>query len=429
MRESRGLKKELAASLVIQGIAFALGLAVQMLLSRWLGQADYGDVAVTLSVATLGTTLALQGLDRFSSMTISGLLTDGREALAAGFQRFALYVVLAGSLGLAVGGFLVVMAIEAAFGVDEHPVRYAAVLLVPAAVSSLLGRCLAGRQRPLLASTITQLSGRVALLAALGLLLLRPAAPSEPLAVALFLMSWLVVLAILLANSRSLLEPGESTREHRRQWLSGSRSFLVTGLAVVGVAQSGVLVLELLHSDEATTGLFAAAQRTAALPMIALAAARSMAVPRLSSALSSSQRLDPPSVERLLRPYARFLTAAGFASWLIFLFWGDELLSLFGHATERGHLILVLLGFGNLVLLCAGLVGPLLNIHGERRLMMASMLFFVVLAVGLAALAVPVAGAEGVAAAYAISVFVVSAYLARELRRRTGVRYLRALAG
>ena len=435
MQEKQAAKAELAEALVIQGGGFALGLATHMLLARWLGPAAYGDVAVTMSVAAVCTTLSLRGLDRFSSLKVSSLVADGQPEMAKAYQRFAFRTTLLTGLALAFGLFVVVSIVERAFGLDEHAVRYAALLIVPAALAALLARILTGWQRPLAATATSQLFGRVLLLATLALLVKRQFAASELLAVVIFALAWVAVLGLLAFFLRDSWRRGEPApakqpgpdqlgADQYRAWRTGAHAYLISALAVVAAEQSGVLILELLHSSEETIGLFAAAGRTATLPMIALTAVRALAVPKLAAI----HKKDPAAIEDVLRPYSRFLAIAGVVSFLAFVIWGDLLLSLFGHSTERAHVMLVWLGCGFLVLLGSGLVLPLLYIYEERRLVANSMISYLGLTVILALVAVPLAGGEGVAASHAVAVLINSAYLVRELRRRTGIRYLNFFA-
>lgn len=417
----------LGRSLAIQAAGFAVGLAVHMMLSRWLGNEGYGNLSATLAVAMLVTTVALLGFDRSASQTVASMAAEGRGALATSFARVALVSVVVAALTsstLLWGGTRVA---ELAWSVDEHPIRHAAFLIPPMAFAMLLGNLLTGLRRPLLSEILGQVSGRVLLLALAAWALFGPLAASEHLAVALVAVAWIVPLLLLAAclwhTWPSSWTPAVDPAGKERRWRSTARSYLVATLPLVALEESGILLMEVLHAAEAEVGIYAASHRTAGLPLIALAAARQLAVPDLATARAEGKH----AFEATLRPYLRFVFVVGALVWLAFVVFGDAVLELFGHATEEGHLILVLLGGAYVVFLYAGLAAPVLQLHGEHRLVIGTMTTLLAASLVGGAAVLPVWGGEGLAATFLLTNLVVLGFLMREVRRRTGIRYLRLL--
>lgn len=408
-----------------------MGLGVHMLLSRWLGSQGYGDLSATLSVALLVATLALFGFDRAATHTLARYGSEGSGRLATAFARYSLLSVGLGALAASVilwGGTRLV---EVAFQVDEHPIRHAAALVLPMALTTILAATVSGIQRPLLAQVLGPLTHRVVLLAFMGWIVYDSTNSSkhgsEHLAVGLIAAAWLVSMLLLgtflLRRWPAEWTPGASDHDEASSWRRTARSYLVAMLPLVVLEESGILLMELFHADEAAVGVYAAAHRTAGLPLIALAAARQLAVPELAASLNDGAK----AFEAKLRPYLRFVVVLGAAIWLGFVIFGDPLLSLFGHATEQGHVILVLLGTAYVTFLYAGLAAPVLQLHGEHRTVIGCMATLLVASLVVGATAVPIGGGEGLSAAFAVVNLIVLGFMTLQVHRRTGVRYFSLL--
>lgn len=418
----------LGRSLTLQGVGFAFGLGVHMLLSRWLGSESYGDLSATLSVALLVATLALFGFDRAATHLLARYGSEDAGPVATAFARYSLVSVGLGALAASVllwGGTRLA---EFALQMDQHPVRHAAALVVPMAMAILLGSLLSGLQRPLMAQFLGQTSGRLVLLALVGFVFAGFLPASEHVAVALVAMGWLVP-AILLGVFLWRLWPAEwspaaQADDEAPSWRKTARSYLVAMLPLVVLEESGILLVELLHADEAAVGVYAAAHRTAGLPLIALAAARQLAVPELAASLNDGAR----AFEDKLRPYLRFVFVLGAVIWLGFVAFGDSLLALFGHATEQGHLILVLIGLAYVIFLFAGLAPPVLQLHGEHRIVIGCMLTLLAASLVAGVAAVPLGGGEALSGAFAVVNLAVLGFMTLQVHRRTGVRYFSLMA-
>ena len=414
-------------SLFIQGTGFGLGLAVHMLLSRWLGPASYGDISVTLSVAQLAASFAALGFSRFSIQPVAQLGAANEGRAATSFARCALLTVTASTLAVSVLLYVGTRAAEMLFDVDEHPIRYGALLVLPITFAPLLGGLLSGLRRPLLAQALNQFSGRALLLAGLVGLLFTAIPPSEELALEL-LTTTLVLPPVLLALSLRQNWPAEWTPasppgDQWRAWRATARSYLVASLPMAALAQSGIFLMELFHGNEGDVGTYAAAHRTAGLFFVVLAATRQLAVPELSAAKSEG----PQALEDRLRSNLRFMFGTGGALWLLFALLGDEILTLFGHSTEKGHRLLILLATASLIYLVTGLAKPVLQLFGHHRLVIGSMMMLLGLTLLAGAMVIPVWGGEGLAAAQILVNLCVLGYLMRQVQRRTGLRYLSLL--
>ena len=395
----------------------------QVLFSRWLGAEDYGDYSVALSVAALVTTLTLLGLDKAVMKFVP--LYEGPEEVgrAKGFLIFTFRTVIAVGLGLSVLGWIGTRLVEIVASVDEHAVRHAMFLVVPMSLSILSVQMLAARRRPVQASLVLKIVLPLTLVGlATAAHLVSPM--SELKAVWVTVMAnGLIVVALapfLIAGWRKRFRGREPLYE-TGEWMAISRGFLAMSFAMTMLDQSGVLILELIHHDEADVGIFTAARFTAGYPLVALAALRMVSIPRFVRELEGGDR---QAFERELGRNLRILSITGLAALTLWVVWGDAFLSIFGIRFESAHLTLVVLGVGYLGGLLLGFAPPILHIRGENRMIYRSTIAMLSINVGLAFLLVPFFGHVGAAIALAVSILAVGIAQAVWLEKKGGIPYL-----
>jgi O-antigen/teichoic acid export membrane protein len=130
---------------------------------------------------------------------------------------------------------------------------------------------------------------------------------------------------------------------------------------------------------------------------------------------------------RQLGGYIRILAAFALGSLLLFTFAGNFLLGLFGHNFAEGHMPLVVLGVGYVVVLIGGLIQPILQIREETTIVITTMLVLLGINIGLTYLLAPKYGAMGAATAYTVSVTVIYVTQLYLLQHRVGIPYLPAV--
>lgn len=415
-----------AMTLAIFLLGYPLSYLAQVLFSRWLGAEDYGDFSVSISVALLVATLAMLGFDK-SALKFLPLYEGPDEAAhAKGFLLYAFRLVISVSLGLSALGWVATRAVESLASVDEHPIRHAMFLVVPMSLSLLLIQMMAGQRRPVMASFFLKVVLPLTLVCIATLVhLISPMSEHAAVGVSAATNSAVaIVLALLLLPGwrkrfqarKSVYEPGE--------WMAISRSFLMTSFAAVMLAQSGVIVLELVHHDEAAVGIFNAARLTAGYPLVVLTAITMVSIPRLVRQL---ERGDHETLESELSRSLWTLIAAGVLFLGLWIVWGDAILSLFGLHFETAHVTLVVLGLGHLGVLSLGLAAPILQVRGEKQMIFRSTMALLVANIGLAFLLAPFYGPIGAAAAFTLSALSVGTFQALWLERRLGIPYLRLI--
>ena len=402
---------------------------VNIMLTRTLGPANYGDFAVTRSVATLAATTAVLGLQRASLHFLPVYRKQGAHETAKGFVYAALLAVIVTGLVISGLGVVITQVARSRMLADEHPVMVAMFWVMPMSLGLLTLSLLGGHQQVFLSSLL----GKVGLPLITGLLLGVVFLFGDTLTD--FRAVWLVILAQILLTLVAVWLLWLIWRQKYLQvapqyelklWAAAILPYLLFAIVLNAQAQSSMIILEAFNPSEAEVGIYAAVQQVANLPVLALSAITMVAMPRLSVLLEGK---EAEAFQQQLRVYLWILTAFGVGSLLVFMIWGHFLLDLFGGDFQSGHTALVILGAGYLIALVGGLVVPLLQIREENSSVNWTMLALMVLNVALTFLLAPRYGAIGAATAYTLTVVVITTIQLILLQRKTGIPYLRSMVG
>jgi O-antigen/teichoic acid export membrane protein len=418
--------KTLITLLVYFG-SYPLLYFMNVLLSRELGAADYGDFAVTRSVAGLGATFALLGMDSAALRYLSVYGKEEDRETAKGFVIVAFFTVLAGGVVVSLLIYGLTEFIQARGGHDDHPVMIAAIWIVPLSLGLFFTRLLASHDRMILSSFLDRVILPTATLILLGGVFVLQDSLTDFAAVLLLVASRVLILFVLIWLLWLLWRTqyrDAQPRYRTREWFLDAMPFLLSALVISAMGQSGTLILEANHPTETEVGLFAAVRQVAYFPLIALGAVSLLAAPELSILVKEQQAHE---LDARLGFFVRILAAFGVGALVVFTIWGDQLIRLFGHDFLNGRLPLIVLGIGYLISLVGGLVIPLFHVLQRRRVVLVAMITLLALNVGLTYLLAPTYGALGAAAAYTIAVAIVYTAQTFWLQRTTDIRYLQSL--
>ncbi len=408
--------------------SYPLLYAVNVMLSRALGAADYGDFAVTRSVATLTATLALLGLNSAALKLLPVYRKQGANDAAKGYILLSLVtIVLMGMLLSLLGAGTTALFFHQSSH-ESHPIQIAMLWVLPLSIGLYSVSLLNAHQQIVLGSVLSRVV--LPLITALrsGVVFLTGRTLTDFSAVGLLVFARIVLILILVRLLWSIWR-----REYRavagtyqvKHWAIATMPFLLSTFVIAALGQSSTLILEMHHPSEDEVGVYAAVQQVAGISLLALGAITTVAMPRLALLLQDGA--PSAQLERQLGSYLRILSLAGVVALLAFIFAGNFLLGLFGHQFQDGHLPLVVLGIGYLVVLVGGLIVPILQVRQETRIVTATMLTLLALNVGFTYLLAPRYGALGAALAYTISTIAVYTVQFLLLQRSTGIPYLRTL--
>lgn len=165
----------------------------------------------------------------------------------------------------------------------------------------------------------------------------------------------------------------------------------------------------------AEVGIYAAASRIAEIVVFALVSANAIAAPLIARLHAGGEHAE---LQRLVRLVARGIFAATLPVALLILFFGRELLTLFGPEFAEGYIVLAILVGGQLVNALSGPVGYLLTMTGHQRTALRVVGGAALLNLTLNALLIPRFGMLGAAVATAMSLASWNLLMLRAVRQK-----------
>lgn len=206
-------------------------------------------------------------------------------------------------------------------------------------------------------------------------------------------------------------------RASHRNWLwSSSRFALLSGLAIFN-NQIGILMVGVM-SGKADAGVFTVAVKGANLLVVALMAANIALSPRMAK-FYNGQRYD--KLQKMITRGYRAVALVTLPVFLLFVFGGKILLSIFGPAFVIAWPSLVILSFGQYLFIIAGPVGTMLSMAGHERVTAFGVAVSVVVIVGLGLILIPTMGVLGAAIATATGMVTWNVLLVALCYKRLGI--------
>jgi O-antigen/teichoic acid export membrane protein len=355
------------SSLVIKVGAAGLTYLSYVVLSRLMGDEPYGQFALGLSLVTILAIIAGVGQQtailRFwpeengagrPAQAITALRAGGTITVGAGFVLTIAVIVVAGIAGLALG-----------FGQVSYLIA-AALLTIPLAFADYFSAALRAQGSVWVALAPKDLIWRAGICVAAFVLV----AMGVQLGGTSVLLMALAILVAALAGQwlfgrkRYRLEFGRA--DVAGYWAergAASRWFLL-GALLESISVNLDTVIVGLMVDPAAAGLYFNAFRTAGLLTLFLFANSLVIAPQLSRDFHGG---NLPKVQRLLNGSAWGGFGFSLMIYVVFLFFGRDVLSLFGAGYEAGYPILLILGIGLLFDAATGPARTTLMMTGHER--------------------------------------------------------------
>jgi O-antigen/teichoic acid export membrane protein len=375
-----------------------------ILLARTLSVPDFDDYNVAVSAALVMTSLATLGLEKYALRCLPAWQNHQDWRRSRGFLRFGRRLILATSIALFV---LFSVGLELALtsrGQDYHVAIVIVVGFLPAmALFQFLLEVAAAYGGQLRGVAVYRLLFPILVLVLNAAVWLSLASGGVSAALC-YGMAWLVAIAVLLAWTRSYVprEVRQATRiAEPKTWIKGALPMAVGSLVLTMLAQTGVIILELNHPDEAVVSAYAVAFQTGSFVVILATATNRLYAPRMSALLD---RQDFPGL-RAMAVNRLFVIGPLTISYLaLVIVYGRSILALFGaqYATEYPALCLVALGASISTLF--SLAPVYMHFTNRDRTVLTALVAAAVLNL---ALCVPLSssyGAFGAAIAYALPV-------------------------
>ncbi len=368
----KGLLRNGFAAMGVKLSAAALSYAMFVVLARWLGSDVYGQYASAFSAGTFLSFVILAGLHtealrKLPSLDLRGNDGERRAFLNGTIRALALSGLVMGAIGaLAAGG-------TAALGLQWTGMILLSLALGAAmALAEFLASVFRGLGAVSIAIVPRDVLWRVLVL---GAVLVLAALDVEGGFVSVALLTLLLLFVALAAQvvfGRQLLPPrGERALPTPpapallwdARWLAAAAlaSNLLQPLAVVVV---GVVL------SYADSGVFFAAQKTAALLSLPLIAMNMIGAPQIARAWAAGNKAE---VQRICTHVAVTATAGTAVGLAVVLGFSGSLLAVFNPAYYGKGLVLIILALGNLVNTLAGPTGYLMLMTGhEKRFVLIS---------------------------------------------------------
>lgn len=409
-----------AILLALQVGNVVLGFTAQVLLARWLGDAEFGVYAWTWAWANLLAVPAGLGLSTAVLRFMPTYAADADPGRLHALVRWTgRTVFLAGLCTGALCGAVVLAARNAIPAPYLVPLWLGFALVPLLALSTLrinhghaLGRPAAAYLPWVVGSNVGLIAGGAMLMVA-GVRL----DATMVLAVALIALAGIAIVQWR-AVSRLMTVPARIGRPEPRRWLRVSMPLLASSLLFTLLERADLVLVGLLLGPQ-HAGVYGAAARTALLASFGVTAITTLATPRIATLHASGRRDE---LQAFARRVGRWTFWPALAAALALALFGGSVLSVFGPGFRDGWACLALLAAAQTVPAAAGLAPHLLNMTGHEVAGAAVMAVAVVVSLGLGLVLIPRIGITGAAIATSASMVTRAVGHALLVRHRLGLR-------
>lgn len=407
--------------MLIRIAGLGLNLLTQMALARWMGAFEYGVFANARGWAYLLALPSGLGLSTALLRFAPEYLAHGDWPRLAGYLRFAQGLAGVASIGAALAGIGIVLALDA-LPRDQTIALVFGLAAVPALTLSeqfvQIGRSFG---KIAVSYSLTFVAPPLLLVLPAGVLWLT-GRPVDAMAVGLlFLLGQSAVLLAHLVNGRRIV-PAEARGAARRYeagaWIRVAMPLILFAGFVSLTTYLDVAMLRLYVAPD-QVGIYDAAMKLSSMLSFAMVAVGSMAAPRFSFLHARGDRAALQALVIRILHLAFWPVVAGTA---VLILAGDWILALFGPEFPRGHAALAILALSYVGWAAMAPAGYLLTMTGHQQKAFWPYVGALASKVALNALLMPVIGIEGAAAAQLVVILGLNLSMAVLVRRHVGLR-------
>lgn len=407
----------------LRGLNYFFLVFFSLVLARLLGPRGYGAYAFAMTSLEILGPVALLGLDPLVMREVAVYQAKSQWGLLRGLLRRADQLAMAAALAV----IALVLGVSLLFESQFDPLVSQALWVVLAALPFLVAvrlrqAAMIGLRRVVLAQVGEALLQPLVVCMLFGaiLVLLGRGAPvpyfvfANVVAVAVAYLTCTVLLKRVMPHEARTAEPAYRTKK----WGRGALMFWLTINFIMLNSGIGVIFLGIMETPE-SAGIFAAARVLAtivATPLIFIGLPLAPALAR-SFATQGSEHLQEAATKA-----ARLAFLFATPVVLLYLIFGDWILSLYGEDFVLGYHVLVILALGQLANVGFGFVENLLQMTGHERPVAAILGFTALLNACLCVLLIPLWGIEGAAVASAAAMIIWNVALAAIVGRVLRIR-------
>ncbi|MEK6224213.1 MAG: polysaccharide biosynthesis C-terminal domain-containing protein [Thermodesulfobacteriales bacterium] len=236
--------------------------------------------------------------------------------------------------------------------------------------------------------------------------------------------SWLLcslssLLAAFFTHERHIFK--SKPAYNARLWLSNAYPFLVNTLVLSTLSAGTLILLEVLHVSGSEIGIYAAASRTAVLLIVLMNQGDRFYLPQISIAIYNG---NTDEINRILRTRFKALGLLSILFLIPIIFFGKNILGLFGEGFSKGYHILLIFSVGMTIDTLGGISLGILQVLGKNSLSLRISLFILIANIGLNILFVPIWGLEAAVILVNTSLAAVNIFSAIYLLRYHGIRVI-----
>ena len=408
-----------SGSLLLKACNSGLALLLAVVLARLLGTEGFGIYALCLSTVEILAMLAMLGGHQLLVREVASYQSRGMSGHLCGLlKRFAQASALC-SLALSMVGALTAFLVfrdSALFG----PFLLAMALLPLLTCMQLQGAALRGLRHIVLGSLAQNVRPAMVLLLLGGVwftgssLQVWSAMAAQVAGSALLMLATLLFLFWALPRGVKKAQPEYETS----RWFKSVLPFVFVGVMQILNRELAVVLLGILQNAE-EVGLFRVAQRGALLIPFGLQAVNMAIAPTVARMFAEGEK---ERLQRVIHKSILAILAYALPVALILILGGKTLLALvFGEAFVPAYAPLVLLCVGQLINVCTGSVGVVLNMAGMERYTATGVALAVLVVAILCLILIPLWGSVGAAVASSAGLLVWNLLLFVWVYRKTGL--------
>jgi O-antigen/teichoic acid export membrane protein len=189
---------------------------------------------------------------------------------------------------------------------------------------------------------------------------------------------------------------------HDKQWFSvAAPLLLIVGFSLLS-SRIGVIFLG-IFADEESVAIYTAASKVSDIIIFGLVSANAVVAPMIARLYATQEHNQ---LQKIVTSAAKGIALFTIPAALVLIFFGHEILSIFGQEFTIGYNALVILVSGQIVNALAGPVGYLMMMTGHQRKAVSIVAFSASINLILSGVLVPMFGVLGASIATAISIMV-----------------------
>ncbi|CAH6904365.1 Polysacc_synt_C domain-containing protein [Vibrio chagasii] len=421
MASEKSLLRAFLGTASLQLIGRGLAVITGVIFARVLGPEEFGRYSFVISIIALLVLPAIAGIPQLIVRETSRYRVDQEYHLLLGMWKWATRY----SLIICMGSMFVALAL---IWLDYWPesishLMLIGIVLIPfKGILSRLGASINGLQRPELAQLPMVILAPLIVLVAIAISYVNNVQITPSLLLKLQILTHVVavVLSIFLLNwlVNQLNIKGKPSYA-KREWQSSLLPFTI--LTVVGTMNNelATVFLGFLGSEEAI-GYFKVAMQGITLLALGLQAVNTVSGPRIAG-MYKQGKVDQTQV--LLKQSVKLSVLSSVPFAIVLIFFGELLIKfLFGEAYLPAAELLTILCIGQIINVCMGSVGLVLNMTGNEKRTLRAQFITLILTVILLGALIPMFQAVGAAIAVSLGLVCWNVIMAFDVYRLTGLK-------